>query len=128
MSRIPAKGFLKQILLPPLALAGIDLVAGVVLYGHTSNLWLFKNTHNWASVAATLAFTEGILCIIIGAVTGWGGRMDGQKTIIAQESGEAEVDVKKYVEERERNMGWGFRLIANGAILILLTMVIGLAS
>lgn len=75
-----------------------------------------------------MAFTEGILCIIIGAVTGWGGRMDGQKTIIAQESGEAEVDVKKYVEDRERNMGWGFRLIANGAILILLTMVIGLAS
>jgi hypothetical protein len=126
-AKIPMRNFIKQVILPPVVLAGIDMVAGVALYGHTSGLWLFTNTNSWSSVAATLAFTEGVLCIIIGAVTGWGGQLGGQRTIVVQESSGAEAAHKKYVEDQKKNMNWGFRLIANGIMLIFLTMIIGLA-
>jgi hypothetical protein len=121
--KISATMFLKQAIVPSLVLAGIDLVAGLAMYGHTSGLWLFKNANSWSSIAATLVFTEGILCIIIGGVTGWGG----QRTIAAQESSDAEAAHKKYLEDQEKNMNWGFRLIANGVVLIFLAMIIGFA-
>jgi hypothetical protein len=122
MAATRGKRLLKQILLPPLVLFGLDLIAGVTLFGHTSGLWLFKNTQSWVSVAGNLAFVEGILCILVGVASGIGDRWIVSRSITG-----AEADVNKELQDHEKSTGWGFRMIAYGVILILLTIAISIA-
>ncbi len=117
-----AKSLLKQILLPPLVLFGVDLVVGVTLFGHTGGLWLFRNTQSWVSVAGNLAFVEGILCILVGVASGTGDRWVVGRSITG-----AELNVNKEAQNHEKSVGWAFRTIAYGIILILLTIAISIA-
>ncbi len=122
MAGTRGKSLLKQILLPPLVLFGLDLVAGVFLFGRTSGLWLFRNTQSWIAVAGNLAFVEGILCILAGVASGTGDRW-----IVGRSITGAEADVNKEKQNHEKSIGWAFRMIAYGVILILLTIAIGIA-
>ncbi len=117
-----AESLLKQVFLPPLVLFGVDLFAGLTLFGHTGGIWLFNNTQSWISVAGDLAFVEGILCILLGVASETGNR-----STVSRRTTAAEADVDK-ARNHDKSIGWGFRMIAYGTILILLTVTVSIAS
>jgi len=117
---------MKQVVLPFLVLLGLDLVAGITLFGQAQAIWLFSNAKNWVQVTAELAFMEGVVCLLISGLTVVG--VGEHRTIMTQIQDGAAVDVKQYEVQRERSIGTGLQFAAIGGLLIALTVLLTVFS
>jgi hypothetical protein len=115
---------IKQIILPPLVLVGLDLFAASVFFGQAQTVWLFKNTKNWVQVASVLTFTEAVLCFIIAAGAGMG--RSEHSTLVTQAQEVVPLDTKQYEKQREQSLSQALRLGATGVVLIILTLILQL--
>jgi hypothetical protein len=120
------KAEIRQVILPPLVIVGLDLVAATILFSQAQAIWLFKNTKNWVQVAAVLTFTEAVLCFIIAGTAGMG--RSEQVTLVTQVADGKPVDMKQYAMQRERSISQGLRFAAVGGVLIILTLMLQLLS
>ena len=112
----------KEVILSVLVLVALDLLAALIFFNQAQTFWLFKNTRNWVEVAADLTFTEGVICMIIAAATGY-GRAE-HTTRLNQTTEEAPVDMGHYRAQREKSMSQAFQIAEIGLVLILLTFVL----
>jgi hypothetical protein len=117
---------IRQVILPPLVIVGLNLVAATSLFSQTQAIWLFKNTRNWIQVAAVLTFTEAVLCFIIAGTAGMG--RSEQVTLVTQVADGEPVDMKQYAMQREQSISQGLRFAAVGGVLIVLTLMLQLLS
>jgi hypothetical protein len=120
------KTTIRQVILPPLVIVGLNLVAATGLFSQAQAIWLFKNTKNWVQVAAVLTFTEAVLCFIIAGTAGMG--RSEQVTLVTQVADGEPVDMKQYAMQREQSISQGLRFAAVGGVLIILTLMLQLLS
>jgi hypothetical protein len=120
------KATIRQLILPPLVIVGLNLVAATSLFSQTQAIWLFKNTKNWVQAAAVLTFTEAVLCFIIAGTAGMG--RSEQVALVTQVADGEPVDIKQYAKQREQSISQGLRFAAVGGVLIILTLMLQLLS
>jgi hypothetical protein len=117
---------IKQVILPPLVIVGLDLVAAISLFSQAQAIWLFKNTRNWVQVAAVLSFTEAVVCFVVAGSAGMG--RSEKVTLVNQVPEGKPVDMKQYAMQREHSISQGLRFAAVGGVLIILTLMLQLLS
>lgn len=120
------KTAISQVILPPLALVGLNSVAATILFSQAQAIWLFKNTKNWVQVAGVLTFTEAVLCFILAGAAGMG--RSEHSTLVTQVADGVPVDMKQYEVQREKSISQGLRFAAIGGVLIILTLMLQLLS